>query len=68
MGMIWWTFYSAKVSASTQNLPKFYAAIMILGFAALVGVFWEFYELIVDRLITKIITYRFFSKAACWTP
>ena len=53
MGMIWWTFYSAKVSVSTKNLPKFYAAIIILGFTALVGVFWEFYELIIDRLITK---------------
>ena len=53
IGMIWWTFYSAKVSASAKNLPKFYAAIIILGFTALVGVFWEFYELIIDRLITK---------------
>ena len=53
MGMIWWTFYSAKISVSTKNLPKFYAAIIILGFTALVGVFWEFYELIIDRLITK---------------
>ena len=53
MGMIWWTFYSAKVSASTKNLPKFYAVIIILGFTALVGVFWEFYELIVDKFITK---------------
>ena len=53
MGMIWWTFYSTKVSALTQNMPKFYSAIIILGFTALVGVFWEFYELIVDRLITK---------------
>jgi uncharacterized membrane protein YjdF len=53
MGMIWWTFYSAKISASTKNLPKFYSAIIILGFVALVGVFWEFYELIVDRIITK---------------
>ena len=53
MGMIWWTFYSAKISASAKNLPKFYTAIIILGFTALVGVFWEFYELIVDMLITK---------------
>ena len=53
MGMIWWTFYSAKVSAATKNLPKFYAVIIILGFTALVGVFWEFYELIVDKFITK---------------
>lgn len=53
MGMIWWTFYSAKISASTKNLPKFYTAVVVLGFAALVGVFWEFYELIIDRLITK---------------
>jgi len=53
MGMIWWTFYSAKVSPSTKNLPKFYAVIIILGFTALVGVFWEFYELIVDKFITK---------------
>ena len=53
MGMIWWTFYSAKIPASTKNLPKFYAAIIILGFTALVGVFWEFYELVVDMLITK---------------
>lgn len=53
MGMIWWTFYCENVSASAKNLPKFYATIMILGFVALVGVFWEFYELIVDRIITK---------------
>jgi len=53
MGMIWWTFYSAKVSASTKNLPKFYITIIILGFTALVGIFWEFYELIVDKFITK---------------
>jgi len=53
MGMIWWTFYSAKVSASTKNLPKLYITIIILGFVALVGVFWEFYELIVDKFITK---------------
>ena len=53
MGMIWWTFYSTKVSASTKNLPKFYTAMIILGSVALVGVFWEFYELIVDRFITK---------------
>ena len=53
MGMIWWTFYSAKVSAATKNLPKFYAVIIILGFTALVGVFWEFYELIADKFITK---------------
>ena len=42
MGMIWWTFYSAKVPASTKNLPKFYTAIIILGFTALVGVFGNF--------------------------
>ena len=53
MGTIWWMFYSAKVSASTKNLPKFYAVIIILGFTALGGVFWEFYELIVDKFITK---------------
>lgn len=53
MGMIWWTFYSAKVSVSTKNLSKFYTAVIILGFVALVGVFWEFYELAVDRIITK---------------
>ena len=53
MGMIWWTFYSEKISASTKNLPKFYTVIIILGFTALGGVFWEFYELIVDGLITK---------------
>ena len=53
MGMIWWTFYSAKISALTKNLPKFYATVAVLGFVALAGVFWEFYEFIVDRLITK---------------
>ena len=46
-------FLFRKISASTKNLPKFYTVIIILGFTALVGVFWEFYELIVDRLITK---------------
>ena len=53
MGMIWWTFYSAKISPMTKSLPKIYTFVIILGFVALVGVFWEVYELIVDRLITK---------------
>lgn len=53
MGMIWWTFYSAKVSPATKGLPKIYTFVAILGFVAIVGIFWEFYELIVDRLITK---------------
>lgn len=55
MGMIWWTFYSAKAFpvTMTKNLPKIYTLVVILGFVALVGVFWEFYELITDRLITK---------------
>ena len=53
MGMIWWTFYSAKISPMTKSLPKIYIFVIILGFVALVGVFWEIYELIVDRLITK---------------
>ena len=53
MGMIWWTFYSGKVLESAKNTPKFYTAIVILGFTALVGVFWEFYELAVNVAITK---------------
>ncbi|MEK7131049.1 MAG: hypothetical protein AAB924_01630 [Patescibacteria group bacterium] len=53
MGMIWWTFYSAKISPMTKSLPKIYIFVIILGFVALVGVFWEIYELIVDRLVTK---------------
>ena len=53
LGMIWWTFYSAKVSVITKNLPKFYTAIIVLGSVALVGFFWELYELIVDKIITK---------------
>ena len=53
LGMIWWTFYSAKMSPMTKGVPKIYAFVVTLGFVALVGVFWEFYELIVDRLITK---------------
>jgi len=51
MGMIWWSFYSKKTSL--PELPKLYTVILILGFAALVGVLWEFYELIIDKLITK---------------
>ena len=53
MVMIWWTFYSAKISPMTKSFPKIYIFVIILGFVALVGVFWEIYELIVDRLITK---------------
>lgn len=53
MSMIWWTFYYEKVSVSAKNLPKFYSVIIILGFTALVGIFWEFYELIVNIIITK---------------
>lgn len=53
MGMIWWTFYSGKVSKLANNPSKFYTAIVILGFTALVGVFWEFYELAVNVVITK---------------
>jgi len=53
MGMIWWTFYSAKISPKTKDLPNFYALVVVISFVALIGVFWEFYELIMDRLITK---------------
>lgn len=53
MVMIWWTFYSAKISPITKELPKFYWFVAMLGFVALIGIFWEFYELILDRLITK---------------
>lgn len=53
MGMIWWTFYSAKMSPTTKELPRVYTFVAVLGFVALAGVFWEFYELIADRLITK---------------
>lgn len=49
--MIWWSFYSKKTAL--PELPKFYTVILILGFAALIGVLWEFYELIMDKLITK---------------
>lgn len=49
--MIWWSFYSKKVAL--PKLPSLYTVILIIGFAALVGVFWEFYELAMDRLITK---------------
>ena len=54
MGMIWWTFYSAKVSPMTKSLPKIYTIChLYLVLCNLVGGFWEIYELIVDRLITK---------------
>lgn len=53
MVMIWWTFCSVKTSPKTKDLPKFYSFVAMLGFVALVGIFWEFYELAIDRLITK---------------
>ncbi|MCK6462458.1 MAG: hypothetical protein L6Q29_01400 [Candidatus Pacebacteria bacterium] len=49
MAMIWWS--SKRIPLNF--LPPVYTAIVILGFVALVGVVWEFYELAVDRLITK---------------
>ena len=52
MGMIWWTFYSAKVSALTQNMPKFYSADNT-GVYGASGSFWEFYELMVDEAYYK---------------
>ena len=65
MGMIWWTFYSAKISALTKNLPKFYATVAVLGFVALAGFFGNFMNLSLTGLSQKIITSRFFSKAGC---
>lgn len=62
MGMIWWAFYYKKAPLFQTKLPSFFTLILILGFVALVGVFWELYELAVDKIITKNNYIRLFQQ------
>lgn len=49
--MIWWSFYTKKVSLP-KNLPMLYSFVIIVSMAALVGVLWEIYEFTVDNFVT----------------
>lgn len=51
MGAIWWAFYLGSASLSQIRPPFLFTLVFILGFVALGGIIWEFYELIIDRLI-----------------
>ncbi|RJQ31311.1 hypothetical protein C4572_02670 [Candidatus Parcubacteria bacterium] len=48
---IWWGYFSGKL-----DLPKnstLFLVVFTLGGVALVGVLWEFYEFVIDKLVTK---------------
>lgn len=49
--VVWWVYFSGRISL--PSLSPFFTLMLILGAVALVGVFWEFFEFLVDKFITK---------------
>lgn len=47
---LWWGYFSGKLA-----LPKslLFSLSFILGGVALIGVLWEFYEFIIDKVVTR---------------
>lgn len=57
--VLWYLFNYSALPFEKQKIPLYIIIIAVLSFTALIGVFWEFYEFILD----KITGYKSYSAA-----
>src|SRR3990167_10395183 len=50
--VLWLVFWKRPEIAMTQRQKAFFLFLASIGFVMFVGVFWEFFELVLDRFIT----------------
>ena len=48
--VLWFMFNSGRAPFEAKKLPLYILIIAILSFTALIGVFWEFFEFILDEI------------------
>lgn len=57
VGSLFFYLFDYKTKLFIHNNSLLYSTIIVAGFVALIGTFWEFWEFVLDRTVTDVYGY-----------